>query len=185
MRGRPLLPVPGPPDPMRPRPGRVGRLLKGLDVGSLSLLFSLSLSGVKFNRITPDSSPSFTGFPFLVARLRCIRRADKRALQGMLPDLRWNDALPSTIAVFFPTGPDSPPRSIHGRDHRPGATVPVPRTDRLHHEQIRSTQPDSSGAGSPELPVRGPPSSRHARPLPSGVGLPDTRHSRPGRTEGG
>src|SRR5688500_19612464 len=86
---------------MRPRPGRVGRLLDGLDAVSLSLLFSLSLSGIKFNRDTPDPRTLFTGFPFLVARLRFLRRAETSALQWMLPDLRANDAQPSTISVFW------------------------------------------------------------------------------------
>src|SRR5215212_4057428 len=109
MRGRPLLPVPGPPGPMRPRPGRVGRLLAGRDVVSFSLLFSLSLSGVEFSRITPDSSTLFTGFPFLVARLRFLRLADTRALRGMLPDLRWNDVLSAPTTVCIPETAHPPP----------------------------------------------------------------------------
>src|SRR5215213_1750573 len=87
IRGRPLLLVPCPPGPMRLRPGSVGRFAGGLAVVSLSLAFSLSLSGIKFKRVTFSARKSFTGFPFLVARLRCSRRADTDVLQRMLPDL--------------------------------------------------------------------------------------------------
>jgi hypothetical protein len=62
-------------------------LTDGFEVVSLSLAFSLSLSGIKFKRVTWDPRTSFTGFPFLVARSRFVRLVDTSALQGILPDL--------------------------------------------------------------------------------------------------